>query len=101
MTDFHTSRKIGKTRKTHCCEQCGKIIDIGSPASKAVGVFDGYFYQNYTHVECNAAAWEFAKESDSWGEEFPFFQYDDRDIETDKWLIENHPIVAERLGIIE
>lgn len=97
--DFHSNRTIKATRKAYECEQCGRKVDIGSPAIYGAGRFEGYFYTQHTHVECHAAAIAYAELSGLWGEEFPWFQHMDRDIDWTDWLLENHPIVAERLGL--
>lgn len=100
MSDFSARMKAVKAvRKTHCCEQCNKIIDVGSPAKYSFGIWEGYPYSTYTHVECNEAAHEYATLNDLWFEEYPWFQYmDDSECGHHAWLLEKHPIVAKRLG---
>ena len=98
--DFHSGRTIKATRKPHECEQCGRKIETGSPAYYAAGKYDGYFYTQYEHIECHAAGMAYAEETGLWGEEFTWFQHSDcaRE-EFGPWLLEHHPIVAERLNI--
>lgn len=100
MSEFNGIRDIKATRKAHVCEQCCKDIEAGSSAHYNAGKWDGEFYATYTHVECHAAALEFAKLNDLWGEEWPWFQHmEDSEFEHHSWLLEHHPIVADRLGI--
>ncbi|MDK1386325.1 hypothetical protein QN224_12995 [Sinorhizobium sp. 8-89] len=99
MTNLHSDRVIKATRKPHFCEQCGRRIEVGSPAHYAFGVYYGDSYSTHTHVECHAAAHAYAELSNSWGEDYPWFQHMDRDVDWTDWLLENHPVVAERLNI--
>jgi hypothetical protein len=99
MTDLYSERTIKATRKQHYCEQCGRAIEVGSPAHYAFGIYDGDTYSTHTHVECHAAARAYAELNDAWGEDFPWFQHMDRDVDWTGWLLEHHPIVAERLNI--
>lgn len=75
MSDFHCARVIKATRKSHWCEQCGKKIATGEPASYSAGSYFGDFYAIYAHVECGAAAHAFAEANGLWGDEYPCFQY--------------------------
>ncbi|QRM44010.1 hypothetical protein [Rhizobium sp. BG4] len=99
MIEFHCDRTIKSTRKPHRCEQCNTMIDAGSPAHYGAGKFDGYFYSHHCHVECHAAAYALAEETDCWAEDFPWFQHMS---ETDhhEWLLTFYPIVADRLSIV-
>lgn len=100
MSDFHSSREIKKTRKRYVCEQCNRFIEIGSPAHYSFGVYEGDTYGLHTHIECQAAAKEYAELNDAWGEEWPWFQHmENGEYEHHDWLLENHPIVAERLNV--
>lgn len=100
MSEFHGVRDIKATRKAHVCEQCNTYIDVGSPARYSAGKWDGEFYTTHTHVECHAAALEYARLNDLWGEEWPWFQHmEDSEYEHHAWLLEHHPIVATRLSI--
>lgn len=101
MTNFNRNRTIKATRKLHCCEQCGKVIEIGSAAMYSVGSHYGDFYRTYEHVECHDAGMAYAMLSDCWGEDFMWFQYNLEEREDKLWLLEEHPIVAERLGLPE
>jgi hypothetical protein len=99
--DFHSGRTIKAIRKPHECEHCGRQIEVGSPAEYGSGKYDGYFYTHYQHIECREAGIAYAKETGLWGEEFTWFQHADSDMRADfgPWLLEHHPIVAERLNI--
>jgi hypothetical protein len=100
MTDFHSSRTIKATRRNHSCDQCGKTIFQGCPAEYGSGKYDGNIYSVYTHVECHAAAVEYAKINGLYGEDWPWFQHmEDSEHEHHAWLLEKHPIVADRLNI--
>ena len=100
MSDFSgNTREVKAVRKSHECEQCGKKIEAGSPAKYAFGIWQGYAYSTYTHPECNAAAREYADINDAWGEEYPWFQHMD-DTDHHSWLLEKHPVVAARLGVM-
>lgn len=99
MAEFTRERKIKATRKRHVCEQCGSLIEIGSKAMYHTGHHDGDFYTGYQHMECYGAGIAYAKMTNRWDDEFTWFyvMLDDRDDEL--WLLRNHPIVAERLGL--
>lgn len=95
-----SSKTINAVRKAHCCEQCNKTINAGEPAEYSFGIWEGYPFSTYTHVECNAAAHEYATLNDLWFEDYPWFQYmDNSEHDHHEWLLENHPIVAARLNI--
>lgn len=101
MSDFSgKTRDIKSVRKPHVCEQCERTIQAGDPAKYHFGIWEGYPYSVYTHPECNKAAFEYATLNDLWGEEWPWFKrMDDSECGHHAWLIANHPIVAERLGL--
>jgi rRNA maturation protein Nop10 len=101
MTDFHRDSTVKATRKLHHCEHCGTAIEIGSPAHYSVGSYYGDFYRSYQHVECRAAGMAYAEMTDCWGEDFMWFQHNLDEREDKLWLLEEHPIVAERLGLPE
>lgn len=96
--DFQQSQHIRSTRKIHVCEQCGRYIEVGFPASYLFGKCDGCTYSTYQHIECDAAARAYAELNDLWGEEYPWFQHMD-DTDHYDWLAQNHPVVAARLNI--
>jgi len=99
MSDFYSRRTIKATRKPHACNQCGKVIVSGSPAEYGSGMYEGYLYSLYDHIECHEAASAYAKLNDLYGEEWPNFQYmDDSGCDHLSWLRKEYPVVAERLG---
>ncbi|MBB3453941.1 hypothetical protein FHT86_002197 [Rhizobium sp. BK313] len=100
LDDFYCSRTVKAIRKPHECEQCGRQIDVGSPAEYGAGKYDGYFYARYQHIECRAAGMAYAEATGLWGEDFTWFQHADSDQRDDigEWLLEHHPIVAERIN---
>lgn len=99
MSDFHSERTIKATRKKHECEQCGKAIEVGAPAYHHSGVYYGDFYCSYQHVECQAAGNAYAEMTGCWGEDYMWFQHGLSERDDELWLLENHPIVAGRLGL--
>lgn len=99
MTDFSVSKIIKATRKPHNCEQCGKAIDVGSTAHYAAGSYYRDFYRYHVHPECEAAGIAYAKMTGCWGEDFMWFQHQLEERDDKLWLLENHPVVAERLGL--
>lgn len=100
MSDFQSSREIKATRKRHVCEQCNRWIEAGSPSHYSFGIYEGEAYSLHTHVECQAAARAYAELNDAWGEEWPWFQHmGDDEYDHHAWLLEHHPLVAERLNI--
>lgn len=95
-----TSKDIKAVRKPHCCEQCNKMIAVGEPAEYNFGIWEGEPFGTYTHIECNAAANEYAELNDLWFEEYPWFQFmDDSEHGHHAWLLEKHPVVAARLNV--
>ena len=100
MSDFASCKDIKAVRKPHECQQCGREVSVGSPARYSCGRWDGYFFGGYTHIECHNAAHEYATDNGLWGEEYPWFQHmDDREHRHHGWLLEKHPVVAERLRV--
>jgi hypothetical protein len=98
--DFQNRMEIRSVRKPHECEHCGRKIEVGNPAIKTTGQWDGYFYALYEHPECEAAGLAYAKETGYWGDEFTWFQHVDLDeYDLKPWLLENAPIVAARMKI--
>ena len=101
MSDFHSSREIKKTRKQYVCEQCNRVIEVGSPAHYGFGVYEGDAYSVHTHVECQEAARDYAAQNDAYGEEWPWFQHmENGEFDHHAWLLDHHPIVADRLNIV-
>lgn len=100
MSDVHSKRCIKAIRKAQHCYQCDRRMEVGEPAEYAFGGYKGDVYSSYAHPECDKAAHEFAELNDMWGEEFPYFpEMDDSEYDHHGWLLEHHPIVAERLHV--
>lgn len=101
MTDLHVTRSVKAVRQPAFCYQCNKMIEVGSPAEYVFGKYEGDLYSLYIHPECDAAARDYAKLNGLWGEEFPFFpEMEDSEWGHHGWLLDNHPVVASRLGIV-
>jgi hypothetical protein len=98
MSNFQSSTTIKRTRNRHTCQHCGRLIEIGAAASKTAGIYEGDFYSDYSHVECADAAHDYATMHDAWGDDYVWL-HDMSEQEDFKWLLENHPIVAERLNV--
>lgn len=99
MSEFNSTRTVKAVRKVHECEQCGRNINVGDPATYSVGRWEGDIYSFYSHPECAAAAHAYATEFVLWGEDYPWFQHMELEWEDKEWLLDNHPKVAERLNI--
>ena len=94
---FHCSRTV-KGRKQHRCEQCGTVIPAGEMQVVSAGSNYGDFYSYRAHVECEDAGKAYATMTGYWGEEYTWFQHHDSEIRDWQWMVEDHPIVAARLG---
>lgn len=99
MSDFHVESFVAAARRLRVCEQCGRSILPGSPYRRGAGKYDGEMYSTATHPECHEAAQAYARMSNSWGEDYPWFQHMDLEPEDREWLLKEHPVVAARLGI--
>jgi len=100
MSDFHVESVVAAARKQHSCEQCGQPVEVGSPYRRGAGSYDGEMYSHATHIECHEAAQALARLSGAWDEDYPWFRHMDMDREDREWLLKEHPVVAERLGIV-
>lgn len=96
MSDFHNKETIAATRKPHRCGQCECRIAKGERAVIASGLYDGNFYREHTHVDCEAVAYAYAKRFDCWGEDI-IRLHDIACVAELRWLIGEHSAVAERL----
>lgn len=56
MSDFYSTTTIRATRKRHVCEHCLTAIAIGSPATRQAGMWDGDFFSDHVHPECQEAS---------------------------------------------
>lgn len=96
---YCSHRDIKSTRKEHCCDGCGQMIPIGSPAYYWAGDCEGEFYSCYYHSECRAAEIAWNDLQDLWGDEYTALCVIREEAEDCAWLVKNYPIVANRMGI--
>ena len=96
MSDFQTITHVKRTAKDHVCNQCGTPIEKGLPAINYKGSYEGYFYCEYDHVDCNEAAREINHYVDAYNGE-PYFLHQVEEIDEAKFLLEKFPAVAARL----
>jgi hypothetical protein len=59
MSHQNFEAKVIRTRKAHRCIWCGEDIAKGDECVVATGLFDGEFYCNRFHPECDGAALEY------------------------------------------
>ena len=97
MTDFYRAQEI-IGRKEHICEQCMRPISIGTRHRYSAGKLDGDFNTYREHLECHEVWLEIRKLRElSWDESSEFLHCSD-DLDEDRaWIIQDHPIVGERL----
>lgn len=50
---FNHTTEIKKCRKPHWCHWCDELIEIGQPAVRIAGVWDGDVGHSHWHPECN------------------------------------------------
>lgn len=94
---FINERSIKAVRKRTGCDACGKYIEIGEPATRWAGLTDGMFCAIAYHPECRVAEVALNKLHGTYSDEWmglADLEWDDH-----RWLLENHPLVAERKGI--
>ena len=93
---FFRETRIKAVRKARSCGGCGKVIEVGSEAVDLASHHEGDFWSDTYHVECRRA--EMALNQEHQAEEWIHLQEFDPE---DDWevLLEEHPIVAARLGI--
>lgn len=95
---FVSETKVKAVRKRHRCDGCGQHIDIGQPATRWAGLADGDFGTAIFHPECREAEVALNHKNDwRWGDDW--WRLCDMEREDREWLIEERPIVAERMGI--
>lgn len=94
---FSSERTVKACRKRHRCIACNRHIEIGDPAINWAGLTDGDFSSVYYHSECSAAEIAMNHLHGTFGDEWMgLHEIDDEDR---PWLREEHPIVAQRMGI--
>jgi len=99
VSDFHSSEKR-RAAKAHICAHCRKPIEAGTLHWHSAQVHDGQFDAYREHFECKAA-WATLnfdlRGIDSW-EGAPFLIDDDHEQDDRLWMVEQFPVVADRLG---
>lgn len=99
MSDFYSCAKV-RAAKQHRCEQCRKPIEVGTMHWKSAQVHDGEFGGYREHFECRAA-WStlnYDIRDIPRYEGAPFLCDDEHDPDDRPWMVEQFPVVAERLG---
>ena len=71
MPDFHTTKPIGAIRKAFYCTECGQRVDVGEPAVRRAGTFEGDFWSDRAHPDCHEAALAWINHFDLYGEPWP------------------------------
>lgn len=97
---YWSHRHIKATRKQQSCDGCGHTIAIGSPAFYWAGDSDGEFYSAYYHEDCRAAETAWNEVRGTWGDEYDALSAITEEPEDVDWLIEHHPAVAARMGLL-
>lgn len=97
---FSGERAVKAIRKRHVCDGCGNYIEIGDSALRWAGMIDGDFGTAIYHLDCRTA--EVAYNQDIlgyvWGDDWRCLSEIDKD--DWPWLIDAHPTVAKRMGIL-
>lgn len=98
--EFFNMRKV-VGRKSHICEQCRKNIQIGVEHHYCAMKCDGDFTSYREHVECRKAWLALIDLTDGGFHEdtYPFLCDEGTDAVEPEWFLNEHPIVAARLGI--
>lgn len=95
---FYNERLIKSIRKARPCHGCNKLLEAGQSALECAGVgYDGFWAAAY-HTECRAAEVAINRlhrtRDDEWISLFCDLEWEDW-----PWLIDEHPVVAERMKI--
>lgn len=96
---FVNEKAVKAVRKPGRCDACMKMVEIGQSAVRWAGITDGQFDTSLYHPECRAAeiALNRLHDTDRWQDEW--IGLADMDWEDHRWLVEQHPVVAERKGL--
>lgn len=98
MSTFLSEREH-TARKRHCCDECTTMIAVGERYA-AQAYVDGEFRVYKAHVECREAQIEYLDLCGIGYDDDPSNLCNGLDTREDReWILEKHPIVAERLGI--
>lgn len=57
------SRTDNTCRKAARCVWCNEVIEVGTPYTRQVGVYEGDFFTQKFHPECEAASTRFFAEN--------------------------------------
>lgn len=95
---FATERVVKAVRKRHRCDGCRQHIEVGQPANRWAGMSDGEFAAVIYHPECREAEVALNDILGSHGAE-EWCVLSDIEDEDRPWLIEEFPIVAQRMGL--
>ena len=92
---FYRERLVKAVRKARKCVGCRTEIAVGQPSLDCAGHYDGDFWSGTYHPECRAAevALNQAHGVDEW------MTLDDLESEDLRWLLEEHPAVADRMKV--
>jgi len=95
---FYNERPIKAIRKSRPCEGCNVRLETGEPALGCAGIgYDGFWAAAY-HAECRAA--EIALNLLHRTRDYEWMNLSaDMEWEDWPWLIEKHPLVADRMGV--
>lgn len=96
---FATERTIKAVRKARKCCACSRIIEVGSPAVDWSGTSDGDFHAVSYHVECRDAEIALNRLHETQHDEW--IGLDDLEWEDWQYLLDEHPVVAQRLKITQ
>lgn len=94
---FANERTVKAVRKPAQCDACGKRIQIGEPAIRWAGMGEGMFMTAAYHPECREAEVALNKLHGTYYDDWmglADIEYDDH-----RWLLAEHPVVAERKDI--
>ena len=98
MSDFSSHTDIKAVRKRHRCAGCPGHVEVGEPAYRWTGSWDGQFGTAVYHVECRAAEIALNDLHDTrCGDEWSALT--DMEGDDHPWLLADFPIVAVRYGI--
>ena len=100
MIDFCRETQINRTRKAHRCSGCRHSIEAGSAAITWAGKADGDFSSAYYHPECRAAEIAMNREAGTCSDEWCGLS-EVRDMDLEDWLLAEHPIAAQRVGLTD
>ena len=96
---FVNEKAVKAVRKPGRCDACMQMVEIGQPAVRWAGITDGQFDTSLYHPECRAAEIALNRLHHTYRWQDEWIGLSDIDWEDWRWLVEEHPVVAERKGI--